>query len=795
MSEKQDGGGPYGPALNIQKVNNVGGITPEIWIRGDNIGAPGSTYPDGTAPASALGCVKAGKNITIDTDGTINATGGSGPTTVDWKDVQNKPSTFPVAAATASAIGGVKPGKNLTVQADGTLDASGGSIVPATPTVLGGVKIGQGLNITGDGLLSTQDAIPNWSDIQNKPATFPVAIATAGQLGGVKQGRGINIEADGTINTEAAAPEWDEIIKKPAVFPPPIASTNTLGGVKQGAGVKISGDGTLSADIQQVDWDIIVDKPKAFPPTIAEEGKVGGVKPGNNISIDPDGTINAAAVDLPIASTYLLGGVKVGAGLTIAEDGTLGTEASAPYWLDIVDKPKAFPPTNASEGVVGGIMPDSNFKIAPDGMISAKPFTGIPFLAISYDGYGNIGGNPTVTMRNGNLILGGVAPVQSADGSAGEEVQFGGAVTLLDPTGAYQAVIRNDSFDYNLLLSNGPNIKAGFLPFVTQVENADVSLSFGPAKDAIGYATKDKIGLAQVGKNIDVDKSGVVSVKTATKDDLGVVRVGGGIDVNDGVITPSLATFASPGIVQAGNGLEIDKNGVLSVVNPIAFVNRKEFDWAKNYAGEFFWVLPDGVEYFRVTVIGQGGWGAKAGGNANENTGGGGGGGGGWVSALFYGYKFPKGQSFNAYFTSVNSTYPNSAGDARFGIDSKTQPFIVGCGGGHGEPGNSAGAVANGFAHGGSGGQIDLGKSSDQFIITGYGTGQRGGDGFRTHAIKDATSFKAIGGDGGMSTFSGYTKGILSGYGGGAAGCGDNTYGATSDITVVGGRSAVIIEW
>lgn len=788
MSDKHDGG-PVPNPVQIVQVN--GKSSSSVWVLGDDIGAPGREYPDQPGVKSSLGAVKAGKNITIDADGTINASGGGGA--VDWKDVQNKPATFAPPIATKDILGGVKPGKNLTIGADGTLDASGGSVVPATPTVLGGIKVGAGLNVTGDGTLSTAEALPDWSQITNKPATFPVAIATAGRLGGVKEGRGINIEADGTINTASAAPEWDEILNKPAAFPPPIASTNTLGGVKPGQNITVAPDGTISANIASIDWDNVVDKPTAFPPVVAEGDVVGGVKPGKNLSVDPDGTLNADILDIPIATNYLLGGVKIGAGISIAEDGTIGTEASAPYWLDIVDKPKAFPPTNAEEGVVGGIMPDDQFTVSPLGMLSAKPFKGRPNALVRYDEYGNISGSNSASYKNGELVLGGTKPVTEN----GQEVdaQFGGKLTLLDKTGAYRTSIMNDSFDYNLLLTNGPNVKAGFLPFVTEVDSSDVRLAFGPAKDAIGYATKDKIGLAQVGGNIDVDKAGVVSVKTATKSDRGLVKPGASIDVDaDGVITPTLATFASPGIVQAGSGLEIDKNGVLSVVNPITFVNRKEVYWGNNYAKEDFWTLPDGVDYFRVTCIGQGGWGNKSGGNANTNVGGGGGGSGGWASALFFGYKFPKGQQFRLYFSGTNATYPNNAGDAWFGIDSSSPPFLAGCGGGHGEPGNSVNALANGFSQGGSGGAFDIGKSTDKYIITGYGRGQKGGNGFRVQGLSEGqTTWKTVAGLGAPSIHGGYAYGVQSGAGGGATGSGDSN--GNVERQFVGGSALIVVEW
>ena len=807
MSDENVQAGRLGATLTA-----VNGISKNsVWILGDDIGAPGRVYPDNPQGISKLGCVKAGTNITIDTDGTISATGTLGvdwesitnkpltfpatPATsttlggvragrnvtidpdgtlnavggsgsVDWADITNKPSVFTPPIATTATVGGVKQGTNITIAADGTISAAGGTIVPATKTVLGGIKVGVGLNIAGDGTLSTQDAAPNWSDIQGKPATFTPPIASETVLGGVKEGAGINIQPDGTISTVSAAPTWEEIENKPATFNPPIADKDTLGGVKQGAGVTIGPDGSISTNIQSIDWDIIVDKPEAYPPTIAEEGKVGGVKPGNNISIEADGTINAAAVDLPIASVYTLGGVKIGNGITIAEDGTIGTNASAPYWLDIVDKPRAFPPTVAKDSVVGGIMPDSNFAVNDSGVLSAKPFTGKSFQLTQYDDDGKISSSATAQNRNGNLILGGVTTSKET----GEEVSFGGQLTLIDVTGAYQASIKNDSFDYNILLSNGPNIKAGFLPFISMVENADISLSFGPAKDAIGYANKAKIGLAQVGTNIDVDNAGVISVKTASHD--------------------------ARGLVQVGQGLDVDANGVISTTNVIAFVNQyQDVNTDTKLAKNGQWTVPDGVDYFRVTLIGPGGNGGQSGGDAEKYPGGGGGGGGAMVQFIVNAYMFEE-KTFRYTLGASTGTYPVFAGTSIFFAPQGVQVCIAG-GGQNGEEGPSKQASQYGFARGGRGGSVVMGLIGTDPRIGPYSiaSGSEGTTGIRITTVTDSNVHKAIGGVGGSS---GSGSGLdpysssANGYGAGCNGDGDNF---SSFAKSPPGYSYIRIEW
>ena len=860
-----------------------------IWVRGDDIGAPGATYPDGSANPSALGCVKAGTNIVIAADGTISASGtigtdwtavsnkpfktigknlsvdangalnasGSGPSgPVDWADITNKPASFPPPVASAATLGGVKQGTNITIAADGTISATGSlgtdwsnitnkptqfpptpangsttlggvkagtnitiaadgtisasgggstdwsqitnkpaTFTPptATASVMGGVKVGAGINVQPDGTISVNSSAPTWDQILNKPATFIPPIASEKQLGGVKEGPGINIAPDGTITTVATAPTWDEIQDKPATFEPPIASSTVLGGVKAGNGVTAGPDGTISVRTTPPDWSEITDKPSTYNPPIASASVLGGVKQGANISIEPDGTISAGAIDIPIASQFTLGAIKVGNGLTIQEDGTLGTEASAPYWTEIVGKPDAFPPTNAQEGVVGGIMPDNNFTVNESGLLSAKPFKGKAFAVVNYDDDGNIVGSTTMQNKNGNLILGGNAYAVNEAGVK-EEVSFGGALTLLDKTQTYSSVISNDSFDYDIALSNGPNIKPKFLPFVTEVVGTSLKLAFGSMVDAIGYATTKTLGLVEVGKNIDVDSKGIISVKTADKSQLGVVIAGDHINVNSGVITPAIATYESPGIVQVGQGLEVDANGVLSALNPIAFVNSKlDFNTDKKLAKSGSFDVPEGVDYFRVTLWGCGGNGGQSGGDAEKWAGGGGGGGGAWYQFIVYAYLFDS-KKFTYALGAPTGTWSQYTGSTIFFDGEGKAQCIVG-GGQNGQSADSGLPADNGFAMGGLGGYVaTFLPKSGKFAAERWASGGDGGTGFRIATTKNSSAHKSMGGVGGTSGGGSGVTGTARdnhGFGGGSHGGGDNYPNGMCDP----GYSAILIEW
>jgi len=791
------------------------------------------------ANGTTLGGVKQGTNITIASDGTISATGslgtdwsnvtnkpftsiGSGLTvtggvlsanggggSVDWTAITNKPSTFPVAIGGKDQLGGFKVGAGLNVQPDGTLSAQYDAptwaevtgkpatfpVAPATKSALGGVIAGTGVNIDGSGVISVNSATPSWNDITGKPATFTPPIASDKVLGGVKEGAGINIEADGTINTVQAAPYWNEVLDKPAVFPVAIATNDTLGGVIAGNGVSIAANGEISVRTTPPAWNEVTDKPEYFPPVIASSSVVGGVKSGTNISIDPDGTINAAAIDIPIASSYTLGAIKVGNGLTIQEDGTLGTEAAAPYWTEIVGKPDVYPPSVASDGVVGGIMPDDNFTVSPSGLLSGKPFTGRPFAVVQYDDTGKIIPSYTAENRNGNLTLGGVQPTTDENGKlTGEEVTFGGQLTILDKSGKYKLGISNDSLDYDIAFTNGPNIKTGFLPFVTNVVGEVVSVAFGSIVDAIGYATGKKLGVVQVGQNIDVDSKGVISVKTADKSNLGLMIAGDNLNVNKGVVTPAIATTASPGIVQIGKGLEVDANGVINTTDAVGFLNRRVFENNTYYEKDYDWTLPEGVEYFRVTVVGGGGTGGGWSNNANEGSGGAGGGGGAYSRAMFYGYKFKAGDAFKVRVGCSNYKGLGDGTESYFRLASKASSYLYCEGGKGGESGYVQGSEKKGFTKPGDGGVVKT-DGFDGAVMFNLDA-VSGGNGLPGLSVTTPHGPKTVGGAGG-SSFLGTSGGTFptSGYGTGAGGAGEANNSGGGGGGYVGRGGVVIIEY
>lgn len=124
----------------LSQLENDENFVDETYVNNaiDNLELP-------VASETVLGVIKVGDNLTIEADGTLNATGGGGT------------GTIPVA--TADTLGGIKVGNGLSITADGTLSStSGGSYVlpPATEDTLGGIKVGENLEVESDGTLNAK---------------------------------------------------------------------------------------------------------------------------------------------------------------------------------------------------------------------------------------------------------------------------------------------------------------------------------------------------------------------------------------------------------------------------------------------------------------------------------------------------------------------------------------------------------------------------------------------------------------------------------------------------------------
>lgn len=87
-------------------------------------------------------------------------------------------------------------------------------------------------------------------------------------------------------------------------------------------------------------------------------------------------------------------------------------------------------------------------------------------------------------------------------------------------------------------------------------------------KDELGTAsttpaTKNSLGVIQIGDNIDVD-AGVISVATATSEVLGVVKTGANIDNDNGAISVKTGSTTQKGVLQVGTNIDVT-DGEISV--------------------------------------------------------------------------------------------------------------------------------------------------------------------------------------------------------------------------------------
>lgn len=177
-----------GPGSGVDSIEAGSGITVDATDPKNPVVA---AIPTPIAAEDTLGIIKVGNNLSVRPDGTLDAASGPGGgiatikagegIAVDATDANNP--VVSTEIATEATLGAIKVGNNLTVDADGTLNATSGpgggvdSIVAgsgitvnaadpknpvvatlptpiATNTTLGSVKIGANLAITADGTLS-----------------------------------------------------------------------------------------------------------------------------------------------------------------------------------------------------------------------------------------------------------------------------------------------------------------------------------------------------------------------------------------------------------------------------------------------------------------------------------------------------------------------------------------------------------------------------------------------------------------------------------------------------------------
>lgn len=256
------------------------------------------------ASVDALGTIKVGSGLKINTDGTLSVDGEIGGGGVSsWDDLTDKPTTFP---STWEQVTG-KPTEFIP---------SAHTHVMNDITDFNGVTTDTDQTITGQKTFSK--AILGQADVVayatgKHDITFPIASKTA--LGCIKVGENLTITEDGTLNAQAGggitSVTWSDVQDKPSVFP--------------------------------TDWANISNKPSIFTPSSHTHnwGDINNVPKGN---FNQYGVVKlASGGGLALYGDLLLlapangkqpGGVRIGSGINVTSDGTIsvttGTIGAAP---------------------------------------------------------------------------------------------------------------------------------------------------------------------------------------------------------------------------------------------------------------------------------------------------------------------------------------------------------------------------------------------------------------------------------------------------------------------------------
>ena len=167
--------------------------------------------------------------------------------------------------ANATAIEGKAPVQHTHTKSQIT-DLTDYTLPTASASTLGGVKVGAGLSIN-NGVLSangggTADSV-DWSNVQNKPATFPPSPHTHSQYltehQSLKTVNGESLVGNGNITISGEPAEY---LKSAAV------SGNTLTLTKKDNSTVVFTPTTGGGgSAESVDWSNVTNKPATFPPS------------------------------------------------------------------------------------------------------------------------------------------------------------------------------------------------------------------------------------------------------------------------------------------------------------------------------------------------------------------------------------------------------------------------------------------------------------------------------------------------------------------------------------------------
>lgn len=250
--------------------------------------------------------------------------------------------------ANATAIEGKAPVQHTHTKSQIT-DLTDYTLPTASASTLGGVKVGAGLSIN-NGVLSangggTADSV-DWSNVQNKPATFPPSAHTHSQYltehQSLKTVNGESLVGTGNITIEGGSGEPAEYLKSAAV------SGNTLTLTKKDNSTVVFTPTTGGGgSAESVDWSNITNKPDTFPPSTHTHSQYlteQSLKTVNGESLVGTGNITISGEP----TEYLKGAAVSGNTLTITKKDNstvVFTPNESVDWANVTNKPATFTPS------------------------------------------------------------------------------------------------------------------------------------------------------------------------------------------------------------------------------------------------------------------------------------------------------------------------------------------------------------------------------------------------------------------------------------------------------------------
>ena len=287
-----------------------------------------------------IGGVKNGGNVTINADGTMNASGtGTGINENVLTYAGNK---------LKSTVNGVDSNEVEIIAGGGGVGSvvvtnpSPGNIAVKVDDVSGNADIdtlASGVEVYGSEFPAESGNASAYIKLNDTISTGEIGKYTEGGTSFIKIGDADTRLLADTIELRNEVPDegckltsgsnGELMVNGVAMknYTLPVGGT-ALGGVKNGGNVTIDAQGNMNA-------------PTTPAYTLPVGGTaLGGVKNGGNVTIDAQGNMNAPttpAYTLPVASANTLGGVKIGSGVDVSVDGTISVNGGNVSYTEISD--------------------------------------------------------------------------------------------------------------------------------------------------------------------------------------------------------------------------------------------------------------------------------------------------------------------------------------------------------------------------------------------------------------------------------------------------------------------------